>query len=148
MRRDQQSSGFLPMSPKYPQRSIQTSLAPWLPVRHSAQAVEFYKTAFGAVEVYRLEIPDGDVVSRLSISGAEFWVSDESPEHFNFSPETLGGVTARLILTVPDPDALFSRALSAGAAQIYPMSEAYGWRIGRIVDPHGHHWEIGRPLDL
>ena len=59
-----------------------------LSVRNGARAVEFYKAAFGAIEVFRVEAPDGAVVSRLSVDGAEFWLSDESPEHGNFSPET------------------------------------------------------------
>jgi len=126
--------------------SIQTTLAPWLSVRGSARAVEFYKTAFGAVEVYRMEDPSGSVVSRLSIEGAEFWLADESPEHFNFSPETTHGATTRLILTVADPDAVFARAVAAGAKEIYPVGEEHGWRLGRVVDPYGHHWEIGHEL--
>jgi PhnB protein len=126
--------------------SFQASLAPWLSVRHSAAAVEFYKAAFGAVEVYRLQDPGGGVVSRLSIAGSEFWLNDEAPEHGNYSPETLGGATTRLILTVPDPDAAFARALAAGASEILPVTEEYGWRVGRMVDPFGHSWEIGRPL--
>ena len=65
------------------------SIAPWLSVRNSARAVDFYKVAFGAIEVFRLEGPDGSVVARLSVDGAEFWLSDESPEHGNFSPESL-----------------------------------------------------------
>ena len=122
------------------------SLAPWLLVRGSTRAVEFYKSAFGAVEVYHLDVPDGGVVSRLSIDDAEFWLSDESPEHDNFSPETLKGATVRLILTVADPDAVFARALVAGASQVYPVSEEHGWRVGRVVDPFGYHWEIGQPI--
>jgi PhnB protein len=108
--------------------------------------VEFYQSAFGAIEVYRVEDPRGAVVSRLSIDGAEFWVADESPPHGNFSPESLGGGSVRMILTAPDPDAMFTKALAAGATQVVPVEEAYGWRIGRVVDPFGHHWEIGRPL--
>jgi PhnB protein len=73
-------------------------------------------------------------------------VSDESPEHGNFSPESLGGGTVRMILTVPDPDSMFAQALSAGATSIVPVKEDYGWRLGRVVDPFGHHWEIGHPL--
>ncbi len=121
-----------------------TTIAPWLSVRGSVRAVDFYKSAFGAVEVYRLDAGDG-VVARLSIDGAEFWVSDESPEHGNFSPESLGGGSVRIILTVADPDAVFARARSTGATEVYPVSEEHGWRIGRVVDPFGHHWEIGRP---
>ena len=127
--------------------SGEASLSPWLSVRNSAGAVEFYKAAFRAVEVYRLDGPDGGVVSRLSIGGEEFWLSDESPENGNFSPATLGGATARMILTVADPDAVFAQALAAGALVVFPMTEEYGWRLGRIVDPFGHHWEIGRPLE-
>lgn len=126
--------------------SITISLAPMLSVRDAARAVEFYKKAFGAVEVYRVEDPGGSVISRLSIEGAEFWVADESPEHGSFSPESLQGGTARMILTVPDPDASFARAVEAGAAVVVAVEEAYGWRLGRVADPFGHHWEIGRPL--
>jgi len=117
-----------------------------LSVRNGARAVEFYKSAFGAIEVYRVEDPGGSVVSRLSVDGAEFWLSDESPEHGNFSPESLGGGSVRMILTVPDPDAVFAQALAAGAQKVVAVEEAYGWRLGRVVDPFGHHWEIGRPL--
>jgi PhnB protein len=127
--------------------SFRCSIAPWLSVRNSAQAVNFYKSAFGASEAFRLESPDGAVVARLSVDGAEFWVGDESPEHGNFSPQTLGGGSVRMILTVADPDAMFSRALKAGASEVIAVREEYGWRLGRVVDPYGHHWEIARPLD-
>jgi len=126
--------------------SIRTTIAPWLSVRGGARAVEFYKSAFGAVEVYRIEDPDGNVVARLSVEGAEFWLSDESPEHGNASPQSAGGSAVRMILTVADPDAVFAEALRAGASTIYAVSEGHGWRVGRIVDPFGHHWEIGRPV--
>jgi len=129
-----------------PGTSFPCSIAPWLSVRNSARAVDFYKSAFRAIEVYRLEDPEGGVVARLSVEGAEFWLSDESPEHGNFSPESLGGGSVRMILTVPDPDAVFAAAVTAGATEVYPVSEGHGWRVGRVVDPFGHHWEIGRPL--
>src|SRR3982750_1076805 len=106
---------------------VASSIAPLLSLRSGAKAVEFYKAAFGATEVYRVEDPSGAVVSRLSIDGAEFWVSDESPEHANFSPETLGGGTVRMILTVPNPDAVFARAVSAGAREVVAMENNYGW---------------------
>jgi PhnB protein len=125
---------------------IACSVAPILSVRNGARAVKFYEAAFGAAEVYRVEDPGGSVVARLSIDGAEFWLGDESPEHGNFSPESLAGASARMILTVSDPDAIFARALAAGAREVVPVHEAHGWRLGRVVDPFGHHWEIGRPL--
>ena len=126
--------------------SVVCSIAPMLSVRNGARAVEFYKAAFGAIEVFRVDAPDGAVVARLSVDGAEFWVADESPEHRNFSPESLGGGTVRMILTVADPDAVFAKALAAGAKEVVPVKEDYGWRLGRVVDPFGHHWEIGHPL--
>src|SRR5271157_311690 len=112
--------------------SSAVSVTPWLSVRNGARAVEFYKSAFGACEVYRVEDPGGSVVSRLSIDGAEFWLSDESPEHGNFSPESLGGGSVRMILTVPDPDAMQAKALAAGATEVFPVTEEYGWRLGRV----------------
>jgi PhnB protein len=126
--------------------SVATSIAPMLSVRRGAKAVEFYKAAFGAIEVFRIEDPGGSVVSRLSVECAEFWVADESPPHHNFSPESLGGGTVRMILTVADPDAMFAKAIAAGGTQVVAMANAYGWRLGRVLDPFGHHWEIGRPL--
>jgi PhnB protein len=126
--------------------SISRAIAAMLSVRNGATAVEFYKTAFGAVEVYRMEDPSGAVVSRLSLGSSEFWLADESPEHGNFSPESLGGSSVRMVLTVPDPDAVFAQAIAAGAREVYAVEEAHGWRLGRVVDPFGHHWEIGRPL--
>ncbi|MBI2299515.1 MAG: VOC family protein [Armatimonadetes bacterium] len=127
--------------------SVACSLAPMLSVRQGARAVEFYRAAFGAVEVFRVESPDGEVVSRLSVDGAEFWVADESPEHDNYSPETLHGGTVRMVLTVPDPDVVCARAIAAGAREVVAVEKSYGWRLGRIEDPYGHHWEIGHPLE-
>jgi PhnB protein len=125
---------------------VSISIAPWLSVRNGARAIEFYKSAFGANEIYHIENPAGEVVSRLSVAGAEFWLSDESPEHGNFSPESLGGGSVKMLLTVPDPDSMFAQAVAAGARALHPIQEGHGWRVGRVVDPFGHHWEIGRPL--
>jgi PhnB protein len=121
-------------------------ISPMLSVRRGAQAVDFYGSAFGATVVYRIDAPDGAVVARLSVAGAEFWVADESPEHKNFSPETLGGGTVRMVMIVDDPDAAFAKAVAAGASSVSPVANQYGWRLGRVVDPFGHHWEIGKPL--
>jgi PhnB protein len=123
-----------------------TSIAPMLSVRNGAKAVDFYTAAFGAGTIFRLDGPEGGVVARLSADGAEFWVADESPEHLNFSPESLGGGTVRMVMIVEDPDAAFDRAVAAGAKVVHAVANEYGWRLGRVVDPFGHHWEIGKPL--
>jgi PhnB protein len=124
------------------------SVSPELTVRRGRAAVEFYKAAFGAIEVYRVGGTDEneDVVAQLSVGNGSFWVSDESPPHKNFSPESLGGSTVRLLLVVEDPRAVLVRAVSLGAAEIVPVAEEHGWLLGRIEDPFGHHWEIGKPL--
>jgi PhnB protein len=125
---------------------MRTGIAPLLSLRRGAQAIEFYKSAFGAVEKFRIDDEKGEVVAILAVNGAEFWVADESPAHGNFSPETLGGGTVRMVLTVEDPDAVFAQAVAAGATVIWPVDNRYGWRLGRVADPFGHHWEIGKPL--
>jgi PhnB protein len=127
-----------------PNASQKTSIAPMLSVRNGPKAVDFYQAAFAAEVLFRID-NEGSVVARLAADGAEFWVADESPEHQNFSPETLGGGTVRMVMVVADPDAAFDRAVAAGASVVVPMGNNYGWRLGRVVDPYGHHWEIGRP---
>jgi PhnB protein len=117
-----------------------------LSVRNGARAIEFYKAAFGGEELFRVDDGAGHVVVQLSVDGAEFWLADESPEHLNFSPDTLGGGSVRMILIVEDPDEAFQRAVAAGAKEVWPVSNQHGWRLGRVVDPFGHHWEIGKPL--
>jgi PhnB protein len=123
-----------------------TAIAPMLSVRNGARAIEFYKAAFGASELFRIDDDKGAVVARLSVEEAEFWLADESPQHLNFSPETLGGGSVRMLMIAKDPDAAFERALLAGATVVWPVGNQHGWRLGRIVDPFGHHWEIGKPL--
>ena len=114
-----------------------------LSVRNWPQAVDFYKSAFGATELYC--VPGGGV-AQLAVSGADFWVAEESPQHLNFAPESLGGCSVRMLLIVERPASVCERAIAMGAKQVVPVSDAHGWRIGRIVDPAGHHWEIARQL--
>jgi PhnB protein len=122
------------------------SLAPMLSVRRGIQAVEFYREAFGAKEVFRVG-DSNSIVAQLTVEGSEFWVADESPENLNFSPESIGGATTRLVLTVEDPDSVFAAAIAAGGKEVWPVADQpYGWRVGRLMDPFGHHWEIGKPL--
>lgn len=125
-------------------QTVQTSIAPWLSVKDSAKAVAFYKAAFNAAETYRLEDPDGNAVVKLSVNGASFWLSDTPTG--DAIPENIGCGSVRMILTVSDPDDIFARAIAAGAAEIFPVGEEYGWRLGRIADPFGLHWEIGHEL--
>lgn len=121
-----------------------TAITVTLSVRGWARAIVFYGAAFGARELYR--VPGGGV-ARLAVDGAEFWLAEESPEHANPGPATLGGCSSRMLLIVDDPAAACRRAVAAGAKAVSPVADAHGWRVGRIVDPFGHHWEIGRPLD-
>jgi PhnB protein len=132
------------MSPKS-EALIKHSLAPWISV--PVGAIDFYKSAFDATEVYHYDDPSGGVVVRLSVNGAEFWLSQESPDRASPTAEPVGGGMIRLILTVSNPDEVFARAVKAGAKEVHPVSEGHGWRIGRISDPYGLHWEIGHQLD-
>jgi PhnB protein len=124
------------------------SVSAQLSVRRGREAVRFYEAAFGAREIYRVAGTDDheEVVSQLAVGDTSFWVADESPEHGNFSPETLGGSTTRLLLVVADPQSVVERAVALGARQIRPVESEHGWLLGRIEDPFGHHWEIGKPL--
>ena len=121
-------------------------VAAFLSVRNGVKAVEFYKAAFGATELFRFDAEDGTVVAQLAIGRSDFWVSDESPEYKNFSPETLGGGTVRMVVVVDDPHAVYDHAVAAGATVVCPVTDEYAWRIGKVLDPFGHHWEIGKPL--
>jgi PhnB protein len=126
--------------------TITASIAPWLSISKRSNPVAFYKTAFGAVETYRLEDPGGGIVTRLAVDTAEFWVSEEDGVDKDVATYSLGGGSVRMILTVANPDALFAQALAAGATEIFPVGEEYGWRLGRLADPFGLHWEIGHML--
>ena len=138
----------MPDNPPVPAGTVAPTLAPMLCVRRGPQAVEFYTRAFGAQTLFRMDTEEGTVVAELAIGESHFWVADESPEHKNFSPETLGGITVRMILVVDDPDSAYQRAIDAGATVFWPVNdEPYGWRVGRLIDPFGHHWEIGKPLE-
>ena len=124
------------------------TIAAQLSVRNGRSAIEFYTGAFGAVEDYRVGGTDDEPpCSGAAVGGgAAFWVADESPAHDRFCPESLGGSTTRMLLIAEDPQAVIDRTIAAGATEIYPANEAHGWLLGRVEDPFGHHWEIGRPL--
>lgn len=112
-----------------------TSIEPWISVNNSIKALEFYKKAFGAVETYRLDVPDG-VIAKLVIDNAGFWISEADDTAITSN-------SIRMILINANPEPLFEQALRAGATEIFPVGEDHGWKLGRLQDPFGHHWEIG-----
>jgi len=125
-----------------------TRLTPMLTVKGATQAIEFYRRAFGASEVGpRVTAPTGQVVAELAIDEQHFFVVDENVPAFNVSPQTLKGTSVRLNLVVDDPDAVAERAIAAGAKVVFPIADQpYGMRQGRVADPYGHHWLLGKPL--
>ena len=116
-----------------------TLIEPWLSVSGGAKAVEFYKTAFDATEVFHLEDPDGNVVSRLSINGATFWLSDgPANEHKENIP-------VRMIVTVEDPDTVFAHVIKAGADDFVekPFELSY---LLKVIERNINGAKNGRPL--
>ncbi len=127
--------------------SFQNTITPVLTVRGAVNAVDFYKRAFDAQEIYRNTYPDGRIVAEMAVGAAHFRVADEAPEASNLSPDALRGTTVRLNLLVADPDTIAHRAIEQGAIEVAPVADqSYGLRQGRVADPFGHHWLIGRPL--
>ena len=119
------------------------NIAPWPAVRDAQKAVDFYKAAFGAVELYRLPADDGSLaVAQLTVGEALLWVQGDS----NDAPPPAGTASVRMILSVDDPDAVFERAVGAGARVVVAIHEDYGWRTGRVTDPFGFDWEVSKQL--
>lgn len=126
-----------------PRERETTKLSPWLSVPDAGAALAFYKAAFGAVDIEHNTDDSGTLqVAQLWIGAADFWVQTD-PDSV---PDPAHGGSIRMILSVDDPDTVFGRAVAAGATVVNAIYEGHGWRIGRIADPFGHHWEIGRPL--
>lgn len=124
-----------------------TRIQPELWVEGASAAVAFYQAAFDAVLVHSVGHGD-DIVAQMAIGTARFWVTEASSSMQRFSPRAIGGTTSRTLLVVDDPDRVLGQAVAAGATEIAPVGEEHGWRMGRIVDPFGHEWEIGRPLGV
>ena len=121
-----------------------TSIQPELWVERPADAIAFYEAAFGATVLHR--VGDGDdIVAQLAVGDAAFWVATSSATMKRFSPRTIGGTTSRTLLVVDEPDRVVEQAVAAGATETSPVAEEHGWRVGRIVDPFGHEWEVGVP---
>lgn len=122
-------------------------IVPTLTVRNCSAANAFYQKAFGATVLMSNTDPDGSTVAEMELMGARFVVADESEEHNHLSPEKLQRIPVRIGLQVEDPDQLFALTIEAGAVGIYPVADQdYGYRLGHLVDPFGHHWEIFKPL--
>jgi len=122
-----------------------TSIQPELWVDAPTEAIAFYEAAFGATVLHR--VGDGeDIVAQLALGDAAFWLAASSESMRRLRPRAVDGATSRTLLVVDDPEMVVARALAAGATESSPVSNEHGWRLGRIVDPFGHEWEIGVPL--
>ena len=122
-----------------------TSIQPELWVDRGSAALAFYESAFNAKVVHR--VGDGeDIVAQLAVGDAAFWIATAGSSTERRVPRTIGAATGRVLLVVDDPDAVFAQAVAAGAQSKSPVNEEHGWRVGRVIDPFGHEWEIGKPL--
>jgi PhnB protein len=122
-----------------------TSIQPELWVDAPSDAAAFYQAAFGATVLHRVGEGD-DIVVQLAVGDAAFWVAGTSATMRRLSPRAANGTTSRTLLVVDDPDSVHRQAVAAGATESSPVGNEHGWRLGRIVDPFGHEWEIGVPL--
>jgi uncharacterized glyoxalase superfamily protein PhnB len=125
------------------------TLTPHVRVRGGADAIEFYKKAFGAEEVMRMPGPDGKLMhAELKIGGATLMLCDEFPDWGALSPLSLNGTAVTLHLYVEDADAAFERAVAAGATVTMPLqNQFWGDRYGKVVDPFGHEWSIAAHVE-
>ena len=122
-----------------------TSIQPELWIESPGEALAFYEAAFGATVLHRVGEGD-DLVVQLGVGEAAFWVAPPSATRKRLSPRSIDGATSRMLLVIEDPETIVQRAVAAGAVESSPVSEEHGWRLGRIIDPFGHEWEIGEPL--
>jgi PhnB protein len=120
-------------------------IQPELWVDRPADAVAFYEAAFGARVLHRVG-GGQEIVAQLAVGDGAFWVTGTSTAMKRFSPREIGGTTSRTLLVVDDPDAVLHQAIASGGSELAPVADEHGWRLGRMSDPFGHEWEIGRPL--
>ena len=122
-----------------------TSFQPELWVDRADAAVTFYQEAFGAAVLHR--VGEGDqIVAQLAVGDAAFWVAAADPSMQRLSPRPIKGATSRTLLVVDNPNRVLEQAVRAGASETSPVADEHGWCLGRMVDPFGQEWEIGRPL--
>jgi len=122
-----------------------TSIQPELWVDQGTAAITFYQRAFGARVIHM--VGDGEeIVAQLAIGDAAFWIAVVGESSERLVPRTIGAATGRVLLVVDDPDAVHAEAVEAGASQKSPVDLEHGWRVGRVLDPFGHEWEIAKPV--
>jgi PhnB protein len=121
-----------------------TTITPVLTLRDAARAIEFYKRAFGAEELFRMPGPDGKLMhAERKIGTARLMLGEEAPERDCRSPQALGGTPVQFYVYVEDVDAAFKRAIGAGAKEAMPVADMFwGDRVGGLVDPYGHKWSL------
>ena len=119
------------------------AITPYLVVRGAAQAIEFYRHVFDAVEIFRLPMGEKIGHAELQIGNSRIMLADEFPDHDALAPAHFGGTPVSLLIYVPNVDEVFDRALAAGARLKRPLvDQFYGDRSGMVVDPFGHIWSI------
>jgi PhnB protein len=125
------------------------SVTPYITISGASDAIAFYKKAFGAEEVMRMNSPDGKVMhAEIRIGGSVIMLHDENPEWKALSPKTIGGSASSIMLYVPDVDAVMKAAEQAGATVTMPAADQfYGDRCGNITDPFGHKWAIATHIE-
>jgi PhnB protein len=125
------------------------SVTPYLYLRDAAKALNFYKRALNASELFRMPMPDGRIGhAEIRIGDSVVMLADEAPERGVKSPQTLGGTSSGMALYVEDCDALFKRAVEAGAKVDRPLADQfYGDRSGTVIDPFGHRWTIATHIE-
>jgi PhnB protein len=126
------------------------TVTPYLIVRDAARAIEFYKAALGATELFRMADPSSGKVghAEIRIGDSVVMLADEHPEFMAVGPQTLGGTTFGILVYVPDVDAQFARAVAAGGTVERPLKDQfYGDRSGTFVDPFGHKWTIATHVE-
>lgn len=119
------------------------SVTPYLVIDGAADAIEFYKKAFGAEEVFRMPMGDRIGHAEIRIGNSMVMLADEWPDMGHLGPKARGGTTVSLLIYVDDVDASFRRALDAGATELRPLEDQFwGDRMGSLTDPFGHQWSL------
>jgi PhnB protein len=125
------------------------TVTPYLIVGDAAKAIEFYKQAFGATELFRMEAPGGKIGhAEIKIGNSPIMLADEMPEMGYMSPQSLGGTPVSIMIYVEDVDTVAGQAVAAGAQVLKPVADQfYGDRSGSFADPFGHQWHVATHIE-